>query len=96
MVVDDIMYCEAQGGYTNIFMNDGTKILSSKSLGDFENQLSDKKFFRIHHSFLINLKRIKEFQRNDGGYVIMENGKQLEVSQRKRKDFVQAISKFVV
>jgi two-component system, LytTR family, response regulator len=94
--ISEIMYCEAQGGYTNVFLQDGSKILSSKALGDFESQLGPNHFFRIHHSYLINLKRIREFQRNDGGYVIMENGKQLEVSQRKRKDFVQAISRFVV
>lgn len=94
--ISEIIYCEAQGGYTNVFLQDGSKILSSKALGDFESQLTPSHFFRIHHSYLINLKRIREFQRNDGGYVIMENGKQLEVSQRKRKDFVQAISRFVV
>lgn len=94
--VCEIIYCEAQGGYTNVFLEDGSKILSSKALGDFELQLASNNFFRIHHSYLINLKRIREYQRNDGGYVMMENGKQLEVSQRKRKDFVQAISRFVV
>lgn len=94
--VGEILYCEAQGGYTNIYLQDGNKILSSKSLGDFENQLGSQHFFRIHHSSLINMNRIKEFQRYDGGYVVMENGKNLEVSQRKRKDFLEVINKYVV
>jgi len=42
------------------------------------------------------LNRIKEFQRHDGGYVSMENGKQLEVSRRKRQEFLAAINGFVV
>jgi two-component system, LytTR family, response regulator len=94
--IADIIYCEASGAYTNIYLEDGHKMVSSKSLGDFESQLSINKFFRIHHSYLINLNRVKEFQRHDGGYVIMENNKHLEVSQRKRKDFLEAIDDMVV
>ena len=90
------MYCEANGSYTTVFLQDGTKLVASKSLGDFELQLGEHKFFRIHHHYLIGLNRVKEFQRNDGGYVIMENGKQLEVSQRKRKDFLEAIQGIIV
>jgi two-component system LytT family response regulator len=89
--IPDILYCEAAGSYTNFYLQDGKKIVSSKLLGEFESQLKDYKFYRIHHSFLINLNRIREFQRHDGGYVIMENNKQLEVSQRKRKDFLDMI-----
>jgi len=94
--IDEIIYCEAQGAYTNVYLQDGKKILASKSLGEFESQLSAGKFFRIHHSFLINLNHIKEFQRFDGGYAIMDNNAKLEVSQRKRKDFLDEINDTVV
>jgi two-component system LytT family response regulator len=77
-------------------LNTGKKIVASKSLGDFESQLSSHRFFRIHHSTLINLSRVKEFQRFDGGYVMMDNNCKLEVSQRKRKDFLAAINDLLV
>lgn len=89
--IPDILYCEAQGAYTTIFMKDDKKMMASRSLGDFETQLAGHKFFRIHHHYLINLDHVKEFQRRDGGYVIMDNNKQLDVSQRKRKDFLDAV-----
>ena len=94
--IADIVYCEAQGSYTNVCFYDGKKMVTSKSLCDFELQLADHKFFRIHHSSLINVNRVKEFQRHDGGYVIMENGKKLEVSQRKHKDFLDAIHDIII
>ena len=94
--IPDIVYCEAQGNYTNVILNDGRKIVASKTLGEFENQLLSKNFFRIHHSYLINMNRVKEFQRHEGGYVMLENNIKLEVSQRKRKDFLEAISNFVI
>ena len=94
--ISDILYCEASGVYTHIYLHDGKKILASKPLGDFESQLITHKFFRIHHSTLINLNHIKEFQRFNGGYVVMINDAKLEVSHRKRKDFLEAIDDTVV
>jgi two-component system LytT family response regulator len=93
--IRDIVFCEASGSYTNVYLHGG-KMVASRSLGDFENQLTRHKFFRIHHHYLINLNKVKEFQRHDGGYVIMENSKELEVSQRRRKDFLNAIQDKVV
>ena len=91
-----IIFCEANGSYTYVYLTDGKKLVSSKPLGEFEAQLRGNRFFRIHHHFLINLNKVKEFQRHDGGFVTMENGKNLEVSQRKRKDFLDAINGFTI
>lgn len=96
MNVNEIIYCEAHGAYTSLYLLSGKKVVASKSLGEFEDQLHDHNFFRIHHSYLISLNRVKEFQRLDGGYVMLENDKKLEVSQRKRKDFLQAINNLIV
>jgi two-component system LytT family response regulator len=94
--ISDIIYCEASSAYTNVFLKDDKKMVASKPLGDFELLLMSHRFFRIHHSYLINLNRIKEFRRHDGGYITMENNKQLEVSRRKRQEFLAAINDFVV
>ena len=93
---DEIIYCEASGSYTYVYLVSGQKLVSSKALGEFEAQLKGNRFFRIHHQYLINLDHVDEFQRDDGGYVIMENGSQLEVSQRKRRDFLDAIKDSII
>jgi two-component system LytT family response regulator len=94
--ISEIIYCEASGAYANVHLCSGKNIFTSRTLGDFESQLSGENFFRIHNSFLVNLNRIKEFQRNEGSYVLMENNIKLAVSQRRRKDFLDAIEKFVL
>lgn len=96
VTISNILFCKAEGSYTNVYMVDGKKIVASKRIGDFEHQLMAHKFFRIHHSILINLRKIKEFQRQNGGYVVMENNEKLEVSHRKRNDFLKAINDLVV
>lgn len=89
---DDIIYCEAQGAYTTLYLQGEKPLLVSKNIGEFEIQLGHRKFFRIHNSIVINLNKIREFQKQDGGYVVMENGTKLAVSHRKRKDFLESIN----
>ena len=86
--LSDIIYCEAGNTYTNIHFKDVKKILASRPLMDYEMMLQDSLFFRTHKSFLINMKHIKEYQKGEGGFVTMSNGKQLEVSRRKKETFL--------
>ena len=88
VMIHDILYCEAENTYTNIFLKDGKKILASRPLLDYETLLQDNLFFRVHKSFLINLKHVKEYQKGEGGIVIMSNGAELEVSRRKKDSFL--------
>jgi two-component system LytT family response regulator len=50
-------------------------------------------FFRVHHSALINLTEVKKYVRGEGGYVIMSNGDQVEVSKRKKDAFINQFAK---
>jgi two-component system LytT family response regulator len=94
--IGEIIYFEAQGAYTRVILSSGKTFLTSKPLGDYEDQLPSQYFFRIHHSYLINIHKIKEFQRTDGALVVMENNTRLEVSTRKKKDFLAMINDFII
>ncbi|HSF45531.1 MAG TPA: LytTR family DNA-binding domain-containing protein [Chitinophagaceae bacterium] len=94
--ISDILYCEARGPYTNVYLRTGKSSLTSRPLGEFELQLSEYNFFRIHHTYLINLNLVIEFQRQEGGYAVMENDVKLDVSQRRRKDFIEAMHKLAI
>lgn len=86
--IKDIIYCEAENTYTTIFLNNGHKLLASRPLIDYETMLTDVSFFRVHKCYLINLQHLKEYVKGEGGSVIMSNGKELEVSRRKKETFV--------
>jgi two-component system LytT family response regulator len=70
---------------------DGKSILVTKLLKDFEEILLPYRFFRIHNSHLINLNYIKKYIRGDGGQVIMENNEVIDVSRRKKEEFLKLI-----
>ena len=88
---DTILYCEASGAYTLIFTTDGQKLVSSKSLKEYEELLSETNFFRLHHSHLINLNKIRKYHKGRGGEVEMENGAYLEVATRRKDEFLKRI-----
>lgn len=91
--INDIIYCKADGNYTTLIMMNGSSIVVSKSLKDFDNMLSESGFFRVHHTYLINLKYIKKYIKGDGGYVLLEGDHHVDVSKRKKDAFLQALDK---
>ncbi len=91
--VSDILRCEAQGAYTFLHLKNKTKLVVSKNLKEYEQLLADHNFLRVHNSFIINLKEIKKYVRGDGGYVIMSDDETVDVSKRKKEQFLAHILK---
>jgi two-component system LytT family response regulator len=89
--ISDIVYCKADGSYTEIFMLNGKKITTSKLLKSMEELLPKETFYRIHKSFLINMNLIKRYNKVDGHQVLMENQVLLDVSDRNKKDFIDKL-----
>lgn len=87
--INDIIYLEANSNYTNIYMANAVKITASKTLKEFEEMLPSLHFFRTHHSFLINLNCIKRYIKGDGGQIELQNGAYVEVSRRKKEEFLK-------
>lgn len=85
--IKSILYFIADGSYTSIVIEGGSKLMVSKNIKTYEDKLSPYSFLRIHKSFLINLKQIKLISKADGGFVEMKDGKILQISKSK-KDLV--------
>jgi two-component system, LytTR family, response regulator len=89
--LDEIIYCEAERSYTVFHLEKSKTVIVSKPLLDYENILKDTSFLRIHKSFLINLHHVREYQRGEGGMVIMSDDAEIEVSRRKKDQFLLKI-----
>lgn len=87
--LEDIVYLEARSNYTNLYFNAKPRIVASKTLKDFEELLPTDIFFRPHHSFIINLNYIKRYIRGDGGQIEMQTGAFIDVSRRKKDEFLK-------
>ncbi len=90
--IKTIVHIVSSSNYSKIFLNDGKSIFVTRLLGEFEDMLAPYNFFRVHNSHLINLSYIKKYIRGEGGQVIMQNGDVIDVSRRKKEDFLRALS----
>ncbi|MDQ3191954.1 MAG: LytTR family DNA-binding domain-containing protein [Bacteroidota bacterium] len=89
--ISEIIYCKAKANNAEIFLTNGTSILSTKPLKELEQVLHNYNFYRIHHSNLVNLKYVKKFIKVDGGFAQMIDGSQIEVSTRRKVGFLKKL-----
>ncbi len=89
--IADIIRCESSVNYTEFYFTDRKKLVVSKTLKEFEDLLSEQKFFRVHQSHLVNSRFIKEFVKTEGGHLLMTDGSIIPVSTRKRADVIRML-----
>ena len=89
--IDSIIYLEACNNYTHFYLSTGQKFLVSRTLKEFEELLPPELFVRIHHSIIINKNFVEKYIRGEGGQVVMRHGIVLDVSKRRKAEFLQAI-----
>lgn len=83
--IQDIIYCQSERNYTHVYFVKDKPMLISKTLKDIDALLPSQQFFRVHHSYTVNLKHIKRYLKIDGGYLVMSNGDQVKVSRSKKE-----------
>ena len=88
---EDIIFCKSDGRYTTFYLKNNTEVVSSKNLGEYEIILNNDIFFRIHHSYIINIDHVVKIHKKTGYYCEMINKINLPVA-RRRKD---ALNKYL-
>ena len=86
--LDDILYCQSDGAYSNVFFTDGSKLYISKTLRYLEDALCNFHFFRVHNSYIVNLNHVKKYTKTDGGLLVLSNGEQVRVSRSKKDELL--------
>ncbi|MBS1597615.1 MAG: response regulator transcription factor [Bacteroidetes bacterium] len=92
--VNDIVRCQSDVNYTTIFLKDNKNLVVAKTLKEFETMLSDYNFYRVHNSHMINLNYIKSYNKGKGGYVTMIDNSSVEVSTRRKDEFLKRLEDF--
>jgi len=85
--MSEIIFCQADGKYTNFFLLNGKKIMSCRNLGEYNSILDHNYFFRTHHSYIINIRHIAKISKKDGYFCELSNGTILPVAKRRQEDF---------
>jgi two-component system LytT family response regulator len=87
--IDEIIMAMAEGNYTRIFTKE-KEILTTRTLGEFENLLPSPQFFRTHKSYLINLSHLEHFNKAED-VIYLHGGRKAELASRRRDEFLRIV-----
>ena len=95
VLIDEIVFFEADGSYCTINFKDSKHMIISKPLKYFEDKLQqEKSFIRPHKSFLIHLKYVEEYQKSDGGFLKLITGNIIPISRNKKEEILQSLDEY--
>jgi len=89
--LDEIVRCEADGNYTHFILSDGSSLLVSSTLLEYEKRLKDHGFFRVHKKHLINTKYFRHTEKSPSEVVVLTNGSKVPLAWRRREELVSFI-----
>ncbi len=87
--VNKIRYLKASGKYTEIHLK-GRHIISSKNLKIFENILDNDQFVRVHNSYIINLREIRQFVK-DELFVVLRDKTEIPISRSRKTELLEKL-----
>lgn len=90
VLIKDIICCKSDNSYTTFQIQDSNSITVSKPISEYEEILEGYGFVRIHQSWLVNRDKIISYRKDDGGYLLMQNGHKVLIS-RHRKHLLKAL-----
>lgn len=91
----DIVHLSSSNNYTIFHLSNGAEHVATHPLREYEDMLSEYNFFRVHQSHIINMDHVKTYSRIDGGKVLLSNGTEVEISRRKKDDFLKRLSQVI-
>lgn len=88
----DICFIQAARAYCTLYFFNGQSLLVSRPLKEIAAQLHSKRFFRVHHSYLVNISAVQRIVKNDGEALELLDGKHIPLAQRRREAFLRFVS----
>ena len=86
--MEDIIRLQGNGNFTDIYLTNKSKKMVCRFLKHFV-EILPYPFIRVHKSHIININFIKSYHKNSGGYVILEDGNEIEISSTYKNEFLK-------
>jgi two-component system LytT family response regulator len=90
--LENIVVCESCSNYTHVRLSSGQVLIVSRTLKDIEEILDMLPFFRIHHSYLVNLQFAIRYLKGEGGMLVLNNDLTIPVSKSKKEELLKIIA----
>ena len=87
VLTKDIVRLEGIKNYTILHLRNGDTMFSSRTLKVYDEILQQSNFLRIHKAHLVNMKYLRNYDKSQHQYTVMQSRDVINISRRKRKDF---------
>ena len=84
----EILRCQANGNFTDIYLKEGKKKMICRPLKHFEEILGESGFMRVHRAHVVNLEYVVGYIRGKAGQIRLEDGTEIQVSTSYKKDLM--------
>lgn len=86
--IPQIIRLEGDRNYTHFILENGTKVTTSKNLGEYEEMLTEYGFYRIHQSTIVSLRYVRAFKKVNDGSVELSDGSSHKVSRNRKQGLI--------
>lgn len=90
--VNEILHCQASDNYTEFFLENGEKILVSRTLKEYAELLKPYGFHRTHQSHLVNTRYVKSLLKEDGSILLLQNNTKIPISRQHLESIKTALN----
>lgn len=87
----EIELLKAEGRYSLLRIKK-EEFFSDKSISEWEQELGELDFFRVHKSYIVNLEYIEQI----GDMLVLKNGVQIPVARRRKKEFEEKYKEYIM
>lgn len=91
--IDDLIRCEAEGSYSYVYYGENERLFISKTLKHIEALCKSRFLVRVHQSHLININKVKQYIKADGGSIVMQDNSRVPLARSKKENLRKWIKK---
>ncbi|MEO8148634.1 MAG: LytTR family DNA-binding domain-containing protein [Bacteroidia bacterium] len=86
--MEEIIRLQGNGNFTDIFLKDGSKKMACRFLKHYD-EILPYPFVRVHKSHIINVECVKSYHKNLGGYVLLNDKTEIDISANYKEKFLK-------
>lgn len=91
--LSDILFLKGDGAYTLFHLKNGSELLSSKNLKQYEDILKEHQdFYRCHKSYIININYVSDIIKSDGNFVMINETHKVGLSSEKVNELLKLMN----
>lgn len=90
----DIMYMEADGSYTKIYLKNHDMMIVRRGMNEIEKANTFRNIIRVHKSYIVNFNYAEKLTA-DNTLLVLTNGIQIPIARRRKKQIHELFFKIV-